>query len=66
MLKCEDADAARIIILLTDGRVDTFQGERSLFFTSCILLACIFLMVLMGYYAVKSLWVWMAWQGARQ
>ena len=27
LLKNEDADASRIIILLTDGRVDTFQGE---------------------------------------
>lgn len=27
LLKSEDADASRIIVLLTDGRVDTFQGE---------------------------------------
>lgn len=27
LLKSEDADAARVIILLTDGRVDTFQGK---------------------------------------
>ena len=27
LLKCEDADAARIIVLLTDGRVDAFQGQ---------------------------------------
>lgn len=27
LLKTEDADASRIIVLLTDGRVDTFQGE---------------------------------------
>lgn len=27
LLKNEDADASRIIVLLTDGRVDTFQGE---------------------------------------
>jgi Mg-chelatase subunit ChlD len=26
LLKNEDADAARIVVLLTDGRVDTFQG----------------------------------------
>ncbi len=28
LLKSEDADAARIIVLLTDGRVDTFQGAH--------------------------------------
>ncbi len=27
LLKSEDADASRVIILLTDGRVDTFQGK---------------------------------------
>ena len=27
LLKGEDADAARIIVLLTDGRVDAFQGQ---------------------------------------
>ncbi|CAL8468573.1 g8113 [Coccomyxa elongata] len=29
LLKNEDADASRIIILLTDGRVDTFQGREA-------------------------------------
>ena len=28
LLKGEDADAARIIVLLTDGRVDAFQGQH--------------------------------------
>ena len=28
LLKGEDPDAARIIVLLTDGRVDAFQGEH--------------------------------------
>ena len=27
LLKDEDPEAARIIVLLTDGRVDAFQGE---------------------------------------
>ena len=27
LLKNEDPEAARIIVLLTDGRVDAFQGE---------------------------------------
>ncbi len=31
LLKGEDPDAARIIVLLTDGRVDAFQGEHQWF-----------------------------------
>lgn len=35
LLKSEDADAARIIVLLTDGRVDTFQGAALPCSTCC-------------------------------